>query len=104
MAIPKLGMNGSITARQRAGVLASEGKAWQNYSGSLRGESGRATFTGYLPAEHRDAARAATYVVYSFSTPIAWRNAAGEWTCPDVRYSATTTKHQGFIRAWVVTR
>lgn len=103
MAVPRLGVKSSIAARQRAGVLASEDKAWQNSSGSLRGEPGRATFTGYLPAEHRDAVRAATYVVYSYSTPIAWRNAAGQWTCPEVRYSATTSKHQGVVRAWVVT-
>lgn len=101
--IPRLGINNSVAARQRAGVLSAQGEAWQNHGGSLRGEPGRAAYTGYLPAEYRDAARAATYVVWSYGTPIAWRDAAGQWTCPEVRYSATTSKHQGVVRAWVVT-
>lgn len=35
------------------------------------------------------------YVVYSYGTPIAWWTKAGGWTVPDVKYSRTTTKHQG---------
>ena len=34
------------------------------------------------------------YVVYSYATPIAWHGARG-WTVPPVKYSLTTTRHQG---------
>lgn len=36
------------------------------------------------------------YVVYSYSTPIGWaRREDDELTVPDIRYSTTTTQHQG---------
>ena len=47
------------------------------------------------------------YVIYSYNTPIAYRRVADwnrdgtanyEWIVPDVRYSVTTTKHQGKVR------
>lgn len=38
-----------------------------------------------------------TYVVMSYSTPIAWWGLLG-WVVPDVRYSVTTSKHQGVVR------
>lgn len=69
-------------------------------AGRLGGPEG-ATFRG-----HR-AAGAITYVIYSYNTPIAYRittaNAqTGEhtsrWIIPDVRYSVTTSKHQGKTR------
>lgn len=56
---------------------------------------------------YRDADRL-LYVVYSYATPIAWciqldnPNPAGEWRewlFNDVKYSKTTTKHQGKLRA-----
>lgn len=52
---------------------------------------------GRLPIEYRDSVKTADYVVYSFSTPIAWHTPDGEWHVPDVKYSQTTTKHQGKI-------
>ena len=39
------------------------------------------------------------YVIYSYSTPIAWRRGDGEWAMPDAKYSVTTTKHQTTTRA-----
>jgi hypothetical protein len=36
------------------------------------------------------------YVVFSYGTPIAWHSRNG-WTTPDVRYSVSTSKHQGRI-------
>lgn len=56
-----------------------------------------ASSTGRLPSEHVASARAADYVVYSYSTPIAWHT-AGEWVMPDESYSVTTSKQQGRIR------
>lgn len=36
------------------------------------------------------------YVVYSYGTPIAWFNPLSQaWTIPGVKYSVTTSKHQG---------
>lgn len=51
-------------------------------------------FEGTIPAT-------AVYVVWSFSTPIAWVDADGTVTVPDVRYSVTTTRHQGQCRVWL---
>jgi hypothetical protein len=40
----------------------------------------------------------AVYLIRSYNTPIAWLDARGEWTIPDVKYSVTTSRHQGKIR------
>jgi hypothetical protein len=55
---------------------------------------------GRLPHEHRKSAERATYVVYSYGTPIAWVT-DGEWVVPDERYSATTSNHQGLVRVGI---
>lgn len=42
-----------------------------------------------------------TYVVFSYNTPIGWnngKNGKGSWIIPDVKYSNTTTNHQGLLR------
>lgn len=39
----------------------------------------------------------AEYFVYSYATPIAWYR-GGVWCVPDVKYSNTTTRHQGQVR------
>lgn len=41
------------------------------------------------------------YIVWSYSTPIAWVDADGTVTIPDVRYSSTTTQQQSKCRAWL---
>ena len=57
--------------------------------------------TGSLPRALREILRARAdsivQVIYSYSTPIAWLD-AGAWIIPDVRYSVTTDKHQGYLR------
>lgn len=36
--------------------------------------------------------------VYSYATPIAWYDSEfGVWVKPDVKYSITTSKHQGYL-------
>ena len=71
--------------------------------GSLRGERvGMRTtiYTGGLPGDWADLYREhfrsglLTYVVWSYVTPIAWEH-DGTWYRPGVRYSATTSRHQG---------
>lgn len=36
-----------------------------------------------------------SYIVFSYSTPIAWWSENHGWSRPDVFYSMTTSKHQG---------
>ena len=61
-------------------------------------------YTGHLPkaeeGRYQDDLRAAgkLYVVYSYATPIAWGPLDGPLYVPDVRYSVTTSKHQGIVR------
>jgi hypothetical protein len=56
---------------------------------------------GELPYQYHDSAKQARYYVYSYRTPIAWENPDGTWTVPDVKYSVTTSRHQGKIRTAV---
>lgn len=59
---------------------------------------------GYLPdvwqkeftADNAPDGPGVDYVVYSYSTPIAWHTVGKGWTVPTVSYSSTTaTKHMG---------
>jgi hypothetical protein len=69
--------------------------------GALRAEWTRSVTGGQLPTEHWQRLHAdlrdgeSAYVVYSYSTPIAWFTHAWGWRVPQVRYSVTTSKHQG---------
>lgn len=42
-----------------------------------------------------------SYVVYSYSTPIAWYTKRGEWVVPAEKYSHTTSRHQSVVRQGV---
>lgn len=58
---------------------------------------------GHLPAEHWDVLHSLVkdnhvYVVYSYATPIAWWTDQAGWTIPEVKYSATTSRHQSIVR------
>lgn len=56
--------------------------------------------TGRLPRRladiMRERADSIVQVIYSYGTPIAWLD-AGAWIIPDVSYSVTTGKHQGYL-------
>ena len=39
------------------------------------------------------------YVIYSYTTPIAWLRGDGSWTMPEADYSVTTKRHKAIIRA-----
>lgn len=79
----------------------------KNSNGSVRGTA-FVSGVGRLPAEYVEIFRAAqdagrlVYVVYSYATPIAWVEETmtdGErWIIPEVKYSVTTTNHQGLAR------
>ncbi len=59
---------------------------------------------GYMPQEQIDEFQAArkdgkiTYVVMSYNTPIAWVLDDGTKVIPAVKYSVTTSNHQGMCR------
>lgn len=68
------------------------------------------TRAGELPTVWREVLRVdrPDYVVTSYETPIAWHVANDgdgddeRWVIPDVRYSATTTRHQNLVRTALV--
>ena len=75
-----------------------------NPLGGLTGTDRPSRATGQLPRAWADAyqqsydADALVYVVYSYQTPIAWVTRAGVAVIPDVKYSVTTSSHQGIAR------
>lgn len=74
----------------------------QTVHGEQLGSSELATPLGVLPAEWREQldADAPEYVVWSYSTPVAWLGKRG-YVVPDVVYSVTTARHQGYVlRGW----
>ena len=87
--------------------LAISGRTAQTSTGNMSTDHHRPGFTrygspysGYLPQRLRDIldarfrAGAIDQVIYSYSTPIAWRD-SGQWIIPRVTYSQTTSsKHQ----------
>lgn len=67
--------------------------------------SGRKTPTGdvgRLPGNWRDVyyqtAGRIDYIIYSFSTPIAWHTNDGLWIIPSVTYSSYSSRHQHYAR------
>jgi len=59
---------------------------------------GRYLFSSRLHDSYYDHVRMADYIILSYGTPIAWHRTDG-WFIPDETYSATTSKHQSYIRA-----
>lgn len=57
---------------------------------------------GKLPAEYKHSAERAAYIVYSYQTPIAWWSESDGWTVPLVKYSVTTSVHQGKVRTALI--
>lgn len=73
---------------------------------TMRGKAGYGVGGGTMPRrevyyEAVDAAKAlgkAVYTVLSYATPIGWHVEGEGWTIPDVKYSVTTSAHQGIMR------
>lgn len=56
---------------------------------------------GRLPVEFYESVNRASYIVWSYGTPIAWwvpGSVDHGWIMPDVRYSTSTSAHQNKIR------
>ncbi len=91
------------SSNQKAGVLIHNRVAFQgnNFSGYVISPNCEefSPSTGRLDSHL--ALQLATefpdYIVYSYGTPIAWHGKFG-WTIPNVKYSVTTSKHQGYVR------
>lgn len=84
-------------ARQKIIDMENFASHTGNFHGSWGGDG---TF-GRLPQKWRDRyplRMASCYVVYSYSTPIAWWDATTGWVIPDVKYSPTTSRHQSNVR------
>lgn len=53
---------------------------------------------GRLPSSYWQSVSHASYIVWSYRTPIAWRDYwTNEWLMPDEKYSITTSFHQSKI-------
>jgi hypothetical protein len=100
-------MSAKISTRDSAKMIAAiaAGEDFQTHGG-LRGEAWkRDTLTswdcGQLPTEHVNRLMIdhlsgdLTYVIFSYQTPIAWKMRDGHVRRPRVRYSVTTSQHQG---------
>jgi hypothetical protein len=68
---------------------------------------GYVTPAGREPADVKEAFRkdrdevGLIYVVWSYGTVIAWVTTGGNIVIPDAKYSVTTSKQQGMVRAWL---
>lgn len=85
----------TVTNRDARALIARR-EEFKTRTGNFTGEThvpGNHVFeTGYLPQAYAEHGRLndADYIVYSYSTPIAWHLADG-WVIPDVSYSMTTS-------------
>ena len=79
--------------------IAFETKS-HNLKGRIYSDGFRATCdTGALPSRYHESVIDASYVVFSYETPIAWFKSC-EWFIPPVHYSVTTSKHQSVLRIY----
>jgi hypothetical protein len=99
------------TPEEFNGDYRCDGDRHVNTISGRRMNVGRRSVLGQLPDEWRAVwhNQEIDYVIYSYGTPIAWRTREAHygnngltyshrWVVPDVRYSVTTSKHQGKVR------
>ena len=93
-------------------ILVGTPEEFNTDSASLRGRTidpDSDTWGGQMPLDlaiiFRNQVRrgAIRYVIYSYNTPIAYRYQeenmdSPRWVVPNVKYSVTTSKHQGKVR------
>jgi hypothetical protein len=94
-------MTTTRTSNTKAGDLIADRVAFtgNNLYGQVQSFNAIVYETGQLPIEYEQQMRLDKpfYIVYSYSTPIAWFSDKG-WFIPEVKYSVTTSKHQGYVR------
>lgn len=85
---------------QAARDAIRERRAFRTY-GNLSGETNHNWYSGWLSGSALDAWHAdrhdADYVVYSYSTPIAWHRPDTGWTYVDRSFSLSTRKAQSAV-------
>ncbi len=93
-------MSGIISTRGASVHQAIANRTPFRTHGALSADASAYSGTGVLPEPYVTALRneRPEYVVYSYSTPIAWWSEAHGWTIPAVKYSATTSRHQSTAR------
>lgn len=72
-------------------------EAFQTHGALYGAPIGDLPFSDRLPEHYVDSFRDGKYAIYSYGTPIAWLNEDGVWIMPGIKYSVTTSKHQGRI-------
>lgn len=77
-----------IATRQEFKASALSGSRYSLGAGQLKGKE-LATFDADV--------NGADYIVYSYSTPIAWHTAEG-WYVVEQKFSVTTSKHTNYVR------
>ena len=84
--------------KSRAVDIGGYGSMWSR--STPRGVYRGGYSLGYLPERLREIFKergdSIVQVIYSYDTPIAWLD-AGQWIVPDVSYSPTSGKHQGYL-------
>jgi hypothetical protein len=94
-------MTTTRTSNQKAGDLIADrvGFTGNNLYGVVQPFDSVVYQTGQLPIEFEQQLRLDKpfYIVYSYTTPIAWVSDKG-WFIPEVKYSVTTSKHQNYVR------
>ena len=99
-------MKYKVTNREAVGKIARR-EDFANSTGSFTGKDmeirpiHRWVRFGWMPewAERVLFEVGRAYVVFSYETPIGWFDyRRGTWVMPRVRYSATTSRHQGWLR------
>lgn len=97
-------MKYKVTNSEAVGKIARR-EDFSNATGSLTGKDIGVHPTGsrfgWLPewADHELSKVGWAYVVFSYATPIGWfDHQRSMWVVPRVRYSATTSRHQGLLR------
>lgn len=108
------GKGGYENTRGRIHKAILKGEDFQ--TGAMKGVSNPGWRWGRLDDKYRESVKQADYVVYSYSTPIAWHinpysdtpptsddeYPGGYWVMPDDTYSPTTSRHQSIVRTALV--
>ena len=94
-------MTTTRTSNTKAGDLIADRVAFtgNNLYGVLTSYDQVVHLIGQLPIEFEQQLKLdkPNFIVYSYNTPIAWHSDKG-WFIPEVKYSVTTSKHQGYVR------
>lgn len=82
-----------IATRQEFKASALSGSRYSLGAGQLKGKE-LATFEADV--------NGADYIVYSYSTPIAWHSLNFGWYVVAQKFSVTTSKHTNYVRRAIV--